>query len=272
MNPDIPRIESRQNPRVKHLVKLREGTTRRKRGRFVIEGTRELQNALKAGVTIEEGFVCPELFPDQDTANHLIERVTRAGVSLTGFSPGVFAKVSQREGPDGILAVGVAEETTLDDLNLPANALVLVVEAIEKPGNLGALLRTADAAGVHAVICCDPVTDRYNPNVIRSSQGLVFALPVVVAGVEDTIAYCRERSIGLLATTPYSETNYWDGDLSGPSALLLGSEKDGLSEALLEAADARLRIPMAGQADSLNVSTAAAVVLFEGVRQRLAAP
>ncbi|MGF1448706.1 MAG: TrmH family RNA methyltransferase [Opitutales bacterium] len=268
MPADIPRIDSRQNPRVKHLVKLRDGATRRKLGQFLIEGAREVRHALEAGVRIEEGYFCPELFVDVDASTALVERAREAGAALTELSSGAFEKVSLREGADGILAVGLAEEAALDSLELPEEALLLVVEAVEKPGNLGALLRTADAAGVHAVICCDPVTDRYNPNVIRSSQGLVFALPLAVASVEETTNFCRRRRIRLLATTPYSETDYWAADFRGACAVLLGGEKDGLSPALLDAADARLRIPMAGQADSLNVSTAAAVVLFEAVRQR----
>lgn len=268
MDAAVPFIESRQNPRVKYLVKLREGHTRRKLKRFLIEGARELQHALVAGIKLEDGFICPELFADSKRAKALSEKLIAQGTPLTRLSRSAFEKSSLREGPDGILAVGIEQAPKLDDLRLSETPLLLIVEAVEKPGNLGALLRTADAAGVDAVVCCDPVTDRYNPNVIRSSQGLVFALPVVVADREEVADYCRKEALRTIATTPHSESNYFSADLRGSLALLLGSEKDGLSSWWLENADVSVRIPMAGQADSLNVSTAAAVVLFEAVRQR----
>jgi TrmH family RNA methyltransferase len=239
-------------------------------GRFLVEGTRELGRALAAGVRVHELYVCEALLPPGEQARECIGQARRAGAEILSCARGAFEKASLREGPDGLLAVAECWETALASLELSASPLLLVAEAVEKPGNLGALLRTADAAGADAVICCDGVVDLFNPNVVRASQGLVFSVPVVVASSEAVAGFCRERGIALLATTPYSEKDYWDCDLARPAAIALGSEKDGLGESLLTLAHERVRIPMAGRADSLNVSAAAAVVLFEAARQRQA--
>jgi TrmH family RNA methyltransferase len=261
-------IQSRQNPRVKNLVRLRERRQRERQGRFLVEGLRELGHALDAGTEVEELFFCPELFPTGDHGE-LIDRVRRGGrIRLSRLSASAFDKVSAREGPDGLLGVARPAGCGLDELELPEEPLLLVLEGIEKPGNLGAILRSADAAGVDAVVLADCVLDLYNPNAIRASQGLVFALPVVTVGSEKLVDWLRMRGIRTFATTPAAGSSLWETDFTGPAALLLGSESEGLGALWQEAADVPIRIPMAGRADSLNVAAAAAVCLFEARRQR----
>lgn len=261
-------IQSRQNPRVKNLVKLRERKHRDRQERFLVEGLRELGHAIGSGFTVEEVFFCPELFPSE-AHRDFVDGLRREGtVRLSRMSVSAFEKVAYREGPDGLIGVGLQEASTLRQLKLPDNPLLLVIEGLEKPGNLGAILRSADAAGVDAVILADCVIDRYNPNAIRSSQGLVFSLPVLSADSEALAEWLRANRIQSFATTPDTETPHWSVDYTGPTALLLGSESDGLSDFWLKTADARIRIPMAGRADSLNVAAAAAVCLFEARRQR----
>ena len=178
------------------------------------------------------------------------------------------AKVAYRERPDGLLAVAPQWQRSLGDLALPANPFVLVVEAIEKPGNLGTILRSADAAGCDAVIVCDPVTDIFNPNVVRASTGVLFSVPLVVEESARVLSWLRQKNVRTVATTPAATQIYSDADLRGPLAIVMGSEQYGLSEFWLKNADLPVRIPMAGQADSLNVAMATIITLFEAVRQR----
>ncbi len=198
----------------------------------------------------------------------LLALAEAAGARLFELSKDAFAKVAYRERPDGLLAVAPQWQRRLDDLALPATPFLLVVEAIEKPGNLGTILRSADAAGCHAVIVCDPVTDIFNPNVVRASTGVLFSVPLVVDESPRVLAWLREKRIRTVATTPAAEQIYSDADLRGPLAVVMGSEQYGLSEFWLKNADLPVRIPMAGQADSLNVAMATIITLFEAVRQR----
>jgi TrmH family RNA methyltransferase len=262
-------IQSRQNPRVQNLARLRERAGREAQGRFLVEGLRELERALLRPGTIEDIYFCPDHFRGEE-ANALLDRAAAAGIPVCHLAALAFEKVSLREGPDGLLGVARAWKSTLEELKLSANPLLLLLEHVEKPGNLGALLRSADAAGVDAVIVCDPVTDLFNPNVVRNSQGTLFSLPVVVAESAAALAFLRQRNIAIVATTPDSKHDYWEIDLRGPVALALGGEKNGLTTFWIEAADHRARIPMAGLADSLNVAAAAAIALYEAVRQRRA--
>ena len=260
-------IQSRQNPRVQNLAKLNDRAHREAQGRFLVEGHRELERALARKGTIEEIYFCPEHFrPGQGEA--LLEKAAMAGVPLCRLAPSAFEKASLREGPDGLIAVARSWTMALADLALTATPLVLVVERVEKPGNLGALLRSADAAGVDAVIVCDPATDLFNPRVVRNSQGTLFTLPVAVAEAQAAREFLREKKIAVVATTPDTEKTYWDVDYRGPTAVAVGGEKDGLTAFWLEAAEVKARIPMGGGADSLNVAAAAALVLFEAARQR----
>ncbi len=259
-------VQSRQNPRVQNLARLHERAHRDAQHRFLVEGRRELERALAQGV-VEEIYFCPELFREEGVQG-LIERSAEAGVAMCQLAASAFDKVTLREGPDGLLGVARAWQHLLTDLKLSATPLLLIVERVEKPGNLGALLRSADAAGVEAVIVCDPVTDLFNPQVVRNSQGALFSVPVAVASAQVALDFLRAKKIALIATTPAATLAYWDADLRGPVALAVGGEKDGLTPFWLEAANQQVRIPMAGQSDSLNVAAAATLALFEAVRQR----
>lgn len=271
------KITSLQNPRVKQLVKLRERRSRDGAGVFPVEGYREIRRALEKDVPLRELYFCPGWFLGENEPA-LLARAEAAGAQLFELSKEAFAKVAYRERPDGLLAVAPQWRRTLADIE-PAldaakaggvEAFVLVVEAIEKPGNLGTILRGADAAGCHAVIVCDPVTDIFNPNVVRASTGVLFGMPLVVEESRRVHDWLQARGIRIVATTPAAETIYSDADLRGPLAVIMGSEQYGLSEFWLRHANLPVRIPMAGQADSLNVAMAAILTLFEAVRQRRA--
>lgn len=264
---ELEKITSLQNPRVKQLVKLRDRRPRDEAGVFLIEGFREIRRALDQRVALQELYFCPAWFLGENEAA-LIERARAAGAQLCELSQEAFAKVAYRERPDGLLAVAPQWRRALEDLPLPPAPLLLVVEAIEKPGNLGTILRSADAAGCDAVIVCDPVTDIFNPNVVRASTGVLFAVPLVVAESPRVLAWLREKGIRTVATTPAAEQVYTAADLRGPLAVVMGSEQYGLSDYWLQNADLPVRIPMAGQADSLNVAMATIITLFEAVRQR----
>lgn len=260
-------ISSRQNPRVQALARLRERAERHERGLFLVEGFRELSRALAAKSGVVEIYFCPALFKRAESMA-LLEQARQSEVVLCELGESAFEKVSGREGADGLLGVAKAWAVSLEKLTLPGNPLVLVVEAVEKPGNLGALLRTADSAGCAALICCDPVTDVFNPSVVRSSQGALFSMPCAVASAAEVASFLAARKIQVFATTPAAEKLYWDADFRGPAAVLLGSEKDGLSDFWLGGAVEKIGIPQAGVSDSLNVGMAGAICLFEAVRQR----
>ncbi len=275
MGPPPEKITSLQNPRVKTLVKLRERRERDEAGVFFIEGYREVRRALEKKVRLAELYFCPEWFLGENEPA-LINQAQQAGAQLFELSKEAFAKVAYRERPDGLLAVAPQWKKSLADLNVAGvadpgqeiPAFLLVVEAIEKPGNLGTILRSADAAGCDAVIVCDPVTDIFNPNVVRASTGVLFSVPVVVADSATVHAFLREKGIRIVATTPDTPNLYTQTDLRGPLAIVMGSEQFGLSDFWLKESDLLVRIPMAGQADSLNVAMATIITLFEAVRQR----
>ncbi len=278
------KITSLQNPRVKQLVKLRERRDRDEAGLFLIEGYREVRRALEKGVHPKEFYFSPEWFLGENEPA-LIEQAKQAGAQLFELSKEAFAKVAYRERPDGLLAVAAQWKTTLEDLVVgralrptetpdvggkprPTVPFLLVVEAIEKPGNLGTILRSADAGGCDAVIVCDPVTDIFNPNVVRASTGVLFSVPIVVSDSVSVHAWLKTKGIRTAATTPHTTNVYTQTDLCGPLAIVMGSEQYGLSEFWMKGADVLVRIPMAGQADSLNVAMATIITLFEAVRQR----
>ncbi|GEM49816.1 TrmH family RNA methyltransferase [Deinococcus cellulosilyticus] len=257
-------ITSTQNPELKTLVKLHDRRHRRKEGKFLIEGAREASRALLAGVEVEklyfcEGFFSPEaleLYQDFDAVEQV--RLSRPA----------FEKISLRENPDGILALAVLPEFDLQELHLSEQALVLVLQGLEKPGNLGALLRTADGVGVDAVFITGEGTDLYNPNVIRASQGSVFTQPVHAVQDEELLDFLKQSSFTILAATPHTQKTYWEADYSGPTAICLGTEHEGLSEFWMHQATEQVVIPMQGTADSLNVGIAGALLLYEALRQR----
>jgi RNA methyltransferase, TrmH family len=268
-------ITSTANPRVKAILRLGKRREREAAGRFVVEGRREVQRALAAGVELDELVTCPPLHgpPGGDGAAataELVADAAAAGAAVTEVAESVFARLSHRQGPDGVLAVARTFPTDLDRLAPGPVPLVLVVAGLEKPGNLGSVLRSAAAAGADAVVVADPVTDLVNPNVVRASQGAVFAVPVAVAGAEATLAWLRHHGLPVFAAGPGGTTPHWALPLAGPAALVVGAEDRGLPETWFAAADRRVVIPMPGDrgVDSLGAAAAAAVLLFEAVRQR----
>ena len=260
-------IQSRQNPRIQAVARLRDRPEREARGLFIAEGLRELSRARERQVEVLEVYFCPELFRGVEAAE-LVSGCRAAGIACCEVGRSAFEKISGREGPDGLLGIAKTWDCSLECLKLSANPLLLVAESVEKPGNLGALLRTADSAGCDALIVCDPITDLFNPNVVRSSQGALFSVPVAVCTSQQAAAWMKAKGVRSLATSPAATKAYWDVDCRGPVALLLGSEKDGLTDFWLKGADEKISIPQAGLSDSLNVSSAAAICLFEAVRQR----
>jgi RNA methyltransferase, TrmH family len=262
-------ITSPANPRIKQLAALRRRRVRGKSDGTLVEGLAEISLALAAGVRPRALYYCPELIGPDSGA--IIAQAALAGAEVIRVSKPVFEKISYREGPDGCLAVVPAVLDRLDRLELSARPLVLVCAGLEKPGNLGAILRTADAAGLDAVIAADPVTDWANPNVVRASKGTVFSVPVASASTADALAWITDHGLQVVAATPDAEQPVTDADLTGPTVIAVGAEQAGLSAEWLKRADVRVRIPMFGLADSLNVSTSAAIICYEAVRQRLAA-
>ena len=269
--PQPDRITSLHNPRIKEVLRLQEKSAeRRRQGLTLVEGYRELTNARQAGWQVATLLLCAELAGEEIT-QQLVEptRLVPRPYELLPVSAAVFAKLAVRERSDGVLAILRTPRRTLADLQLPENPLVLVLEAVEKPGNLGAILRTADAAPAHAVLVGDPRTDLYNPNVIRASLGGIFTVPTVAAPMPEVLAFLREKGIRTYAAALADEAKaYTATSFSGPTALVLGTEADGLTPATRQACDETIIIPMRGVLDSLNVSVAAAVLTFEAVRQR----
>ena len=270
-------ITSAANPRIKGLLALRRRRAREEAGQTLVEGFEEIDLALSSGVLPRTLYVCEELFSPAGRAGSqdiglqadLLERLRTERVEIVHLSRAAYEKVSYREGPDGLLAVVGRVGMPLDSLRVQGtDHLTLVSQGVEKPGNLGAMLRTADAAGVDAVIAADPVTDWGNPNVVRASKGTVFALPVASATTAEVLDWLRANEIRLVVTTPETELLHTDVDYIGRVAIAVGSEKHGADDALLAAATHRVRIPMHGRANSLNVAAAAAIVLYEAVRQR----
>ena len=253
-------VTSAQNPKIKELLSLREKSSlRREKSLFIVEGRREIGHALRAGFKARTLFFCPEAGGDP------------AGLEAdmaVQVSPAVYAKAALREGTEGLIAVMRGSAPALKDLHLGPNPLVMVLEGVEKPGNLGAVLRSADAAGADAVIICDPLTDLYNPNLIRASLGAVFTVPVACAASQEAAAWLKERGIRILTAQLQDSHLYYDTPMTGGTAIVVGSEAAGLSNIWREAADAHIRIPMLGEMDSLNASVSAAILLFEAVRQR----
>ncbi len=263
-------ITSTANPKLKHVVKLRTCSVREESGEMIVEGYRECRRALDHGYRPHAIFHCPEFYLKNENEPAVVEECRRAGAEVYTCSRACFAKIAYKERPDGLLMVGPHVSIKLADLALPPNALVIVTEAIEKPGNLGTILRSADAAKVAAVIVCDRATDIHNPNVVRASTGTMFSVPVVEATSDEALAFLKARGFSILAATPHAEKLHFEVDLTGNVAIALGAEQYGLTAKWMDGADLRVRIPMLGLADSLNVSAAATILVYEAVRQRLA--
>jgi len=251
-------ITSVQNARIKHVVALQQKSSlRREEGLFVVEGQREIEHCIACGYEIVELYVLDGLDVERD---HFV------------VTPQVYEKMAYRGSTEGVIAVAKCKDHTLSTINYQLstknNPLVVVLESVEKPGNLGAILRTAEAAGVDAVIVCDPLTDLYNPNLIRASIGGVFSVPTVVCNSKECIAFLKEHQIRILTAQLQDSYDYYDYDMRHATAIVMGTESTGLTNIWREAADAHIRIPMLGRLDSLNVSVSAAILMYEAVRQR----
>jgi len=262
----ITQISSTQNEHVKALLRLTRASIRRSTGKICVEGEDEITLAMQSRSNLLELYYCPALI--SDSSMPLLQAALQSDASIFEVTAPVFRKFAYRQNPDGWYAVMSRFTTELDELPLSENPLIVICASVEKPGNLGAILRTADAAGVDAVISTEPVTDWGNPNTIRSSRGSVFTVPVAETSSEVLLPWLRERGIRLLATSPNGDVNYTEADLTKPIAILLGSEPFGLPNEWMEAADAQVRIPMVGKVDSLNVSVSAALLIYEAFRQR----
>lgn len=259
------KLTSSQNPKIKQLLHLREKKERDTTGFFLVEGYRELKRAADAGVQFESLFMCPDLFLGSNEPS-LINSIDAKRFELP---PSLFEKISYRDRPDGLIGIAYQMKTSLSELKAQKSpSLFVVAEAIEKPGNLGTILRSSDAVGADGVIVCDRCTDVYNPNVVRASVGTLFTLPVVEASSDEVLKWLRDHHIQIVAATPSAELNFTEAPLSGSVAIVVGTEQLGLSQKWLEAADIHVKIPMEGVADSLNVAMATTLLLYEALRQR----
>lgn len=261
----IETITSAQNPKIRTLLELQEKSkVRRKEGLFVVEGRRELLHCIEAGYEPYAVFFCPEIISEADFE----EVSSRCRCSFFEIPQQLYDKVAYRGGTEGVIAELRCKDMNLEALKLKENPLVVVLEAVEKPGNLGAVLRSADASGVDAVIVCDPLTDMYNPNLIRSSIGAIFTVPVATATSEETISWLKAKGIKIYTAQLQDSEWYYDTDMKGGTAIVMGTEATGLTDCWRKAADTHIKIPMLGRLDSLNVSVSAAILMFEAVRQR----
>lgn len=253
-------ITSKTNPKIKNIIKLEKGSERREQNRILIEGRREIERAVACGFEVDTLFVCPEIArKSTGITAHSVEEV----------SLDVFEKIAYREGSDGLLAVAIPKYADLQTFKpKKKNPLIIVLETVEKPGNLGAVMRTADAAGVDAVIIADPRTDLYNPNAIRASVGCIFSVPLFACSSEECIKWLKDNKITIYCTYLKASIDYLDADFKKASAIVMGTEATGISQQWVDAADQNIIIPMNGIADSLNVSVTTAIVTFEAVRQR----
>ena len=258
-------ITSAQNPKIKRLLQLQQKSSeRRKAGLFVVEGIREVERCVEKGYEIDTIFYLNK--PMAENISEIIEK--NKGIKLFEVSPTIYEKIAYRDSTEGVIAEVKTKDKTLKDLNLSKNPLVVVLESVEKPGNLGAILRSADAAGADALIVCDPLTDLYNPNLIRNSTGAIFSVPCVACTSEECIKFLKENNIQILTAQLQDSELYYDTDMKRGTAIVMGTEATGLTDIWRKAADAHIRIPMLGITDSLNVSVSAAILLYEAVRQR----
>lgn len=262
-----PQIASAANPRIRAAARLRDRGSRDETGLTIVDGGREVRRAVEAGVTVEEAFVCDPLVRSDD-AQAALRALEAAGGRIWTTSKAAFAKVAFGERAEGVVVVVRIPSTDIADLRLPEDPLVVVLEAIEKPGNLGAVLRSADGAGADALILADPRTDPFNPNAIRASAGTVFTVPIATGSSAEVRGWLGDRGIRIIAARVDATAEPWQADLRGPLAIALGSEADGLGATWSAQDIAAVRLPMHGVADSLNVSVAAAVLLYEARRQR----
>ena len=257
------KITSLQNQRIKNIVKLQKASERRKQSLFVVEGLKEIKHVVQCGYQIHSLFYCPEIAPEE-----ILESIAPIVPQIFEVSAEVFSKIAYRETTGGVIALGHSRFLTFEELKLSKIPLVVVLEHVEKPGNLGAILRTADAAQVDAVIICDPATDLYNPNVIRASIGCVFSTQVISCSSEEAMEWLKSKKIRSYAAAIQTKKWYHECDFNQSAALVMGTESDGLSQQWREFSEEIIKIPMMGINDSLNVSIATAILIYEAMRQR----
>ena len=260
----MKQITSVQNPFIKSLVQLQEkAKVRKQTGTFLIEGKREIELALKGGYELETILFLPEIISEKQ-----LNDLTTKPLNVIEISKEVYQKLAYRDTTEGILAIAKTKSLALSDLKLSKNPLILVGESLEKPGNVGAILRTADAANIDAVIIANPKSDLYNPNIVRSSVGCLFTRQIAVGTTEEVIAYLKANNINIYSATLQDSTEYHTQNYTTPTALVVGTEATGLSEKWRTESTKNIIIPMQGEIDSMNVSVAAAILLFEAKRQR----
>ena len=279
----IEQISSAQNPKIRNLLLLQEKSrVRRQQSLFVVEGQREFTHALEGGYLPESIFFCEQHISEEEvrtllsTTGHttdtapqkILSEQSLSGIKFYSVAPSLYEKIAYRGTTEGIIAQMRMKMKGLESLSLPENPLILVLESVEKPGNLGAVIRTADAAGVDAVIVCDPLTDLYNPNLIRSSIGGIFTCNIVTAESSAAISWLKFHKINILTAQLQDSSLYYDIDMKQATAIVVGAEDKGLSQEWRQASDAKIRIPMLGRLDSLNVSVSASILCYEAVRQR----
>ncbi len=260
-------ITSSSNPLIKDVIKLRNRRERNQTDTFLIEGYRELLRASKADIQIEKLMICPSLFLGSNEQD-LIDSIEKKQTEIIECSEQVFEKISYRDRPDGLLAIAKQFHYSFSDLSKIKNPLWVIAEAIEKPGNLGTILRSCDGVGAAGCMVVDPCTDIFNPNVVRASIGTLFTQPVLQLSSQEAYEYLKKEKIKIIATSPHAEKKYYEEDLSVPVAFVMGTEQYGLSSFWMEHADVQINIPMKHVADSLNVATATTIVLYEALRQR----
>lgn len=264
-------LTSSQNPRVKEIIRLREKRERDKTDRFLIEGYRELLRFADANREAEELYICRELFLGENE-DQLISRLKSQGARIISCSESIFRKISYRDRPDGLLAIAKQKHLSLKELENQlkhkSNPFLVIAESIEKPGNLGTILRSSDAVGIDALIVCDRCTDIHNPNVVRASVGTLFTVPVIEAEGQMTLEWIKANGISILAATPKAQKEFTEVNMNQPIAIVVGTEQHGLTDRWLSEANIQVRIPMCGIADSLNVAMATTLLLYEALRQR----
>jgi len=262
----LNKIESLSNPRVKALVKLRDRKARKSTGLTIVEGLREISRAIKSGINVQEFYVCRKLL--KSDGKSIVDASLKSGVAIFDVDEKIMSKISYGDKKDGMLVVCRPVAKTLESIKLSPKPLIVVVEGIEKPGNVGAILRTCDGAGVDALIVTDGLTDLYNPNVIRASLGTVFSVPIVTSENKKTLEFLKKKKVSVCATVPLAKKVYFAENLSGPLAIVMGSEQKGLTEFWKKNSDIKVNVPMEGSADSLNVSATTAILVYEALKQR----
>jgi len=261
------KIISQDNLLIKHILTLEKARERKTHQQFTVEGKREISLAIQSGWEIQNLLFCPDYFTT-DEMEAFINKHHLQKADITEVSEKIFYKLTYRAQYAGMLAVVSSRELRIQSLQLSGNPLILILENVEKPGNIGAILRTCDAAAVDALLICDAQTDIYNPNICRSSLGALFTVPIALCSSEEAIRFCRNNRMEIVGSSLQTKAIYSEIDYTHPVALVMGAEAEGLSSEWTEHADHLVKIPMKGKVDSLNVSNAAAILIFEVVRQR----